>query len=35
MPVLEALTSPLVSLIYKVIPDPEARAKAKLELLKL
>ena len=35
MPILEALIGPLVSLIDKVIPDPEARAKAKLELLKL
>jgi hypothetical protein len=35
MPLLESLIGPLVSLIDKVIPDPEARAKAKLELLKL
>ena len=35
MPILEALIGPIVSLIDKVIPDPEARAKAKLELLKL
>ena len=35
MPILDALIGPLVSLIDKVIPDPEARAKAKLELLKL
>ena len=35
MPILEDLIGPLVSLIDKVITDPEARAKAKLELLKL
>ena len=35
MSILEALIGPLVSLIDKVIPDPEARAKAKLELLQL
>lgn len=35
MPILEALIGPIASLIDKVIPDPEARAKAKLELLKL
>jgi hypothetical protein len=35
MPILESLTGPLVALIDKVIPDPEARARAKLELLKL
>jgi hypothetical protein len=35
MPILEALIGPITSLIDKVIPDPEARARAKLELLKL
>jgi hypothetical protein len=35
MPLFETLIGPLVSLIDKVIPDPEARARAKLELLKL
>jgi hypothetical protein len=35
MPILEALIGPIASLIDKVIPDPEARAMAKLELLKL
>ncbi len=35
MPLLEALIGPIVSLIDKVIPDPEARAQAKLELLKM
>jgi Holin of 3TMs, for gene-transfer release len=35
MPILEALIGPLASIIDKVIPDPEARARAKLELLKL
>lgn len=35
MPLLEALIGPITSIIDKVIPDPEARARAKLELLKL
>lgn len=35
MPVLEALIGPITSIIDKVIPDPRARDRAKLELLKL
>ena len=35
MPVLESLIGPVASLIDKVIPDKEARAKAKLELIRL
>lgn len=35
MALLDALIGPLASLIDKIIPDKEARAKAKLELLKL
>ncbi len=35
MSVLEALIGPITSIIDKVIPDKEARAKAKLELLQL
>ncbi|MBV1917853.1 MAG: holin family protein [Sphingomonadaceae bacterium] len=35
MGILEALIGPISSIIDKVIPDPEARAKAKLELLSL
>lgn len=35
MPLIETLIGPLASLIDKVIPDKEARAKAKLELLAL
>lgn len=35
MALLEALIGPLTSIIDKVIPDKEARAKAKLELLQL
>ncbi|HSG35430.1 MAG TPA: holin family protein [Sphingomonadaceae bacterium] len=35
MSLLEALIGPITSIIDKVIPDKEARAKAKLELLKL
>ena len=35
MPVLEALIGPLASIIDKVIPDKEAREKAKLELMRL
>jgi len=35
MAILEALIGPITAIIDKVIPDPEARAKAKLELLKL
>lgn len=35
MSLAEAIISPLAKLIDKIIPDPEARDKAKLELLKL
>jgi len=35
MPILETLIGPLTAIIDKIIPDKEARAKAKLELLKL
>jgi len=35
MPILETLTGPIASIIDKVIPDKEARAKAKFELLQL
>lgn len=35
MPVLESLIGPVASLIDKIIPDKEARAKAKLELIRL
>jgi len=35
MPILEALIGPLSSIIDKIIPDREARDKAKLELIKL
>jgi hypothetical protein len=35
MPILESLIGPIASIIDKVIPDKEARAKAKLELLEL
>ena len=35
MALLESLIGPITSLIDKIIPDKEARAKAKLELLKL
>lgn len=35
MPILETLIGPIASIIDKVIPDNEARAKAKLELLQL
>lgn len=35
MALLESLIGPIASLIDKIIPDKEARAKAKLELLKL
>lgn len=35
MAIIESLISPVASLIDKLIPDPDARAKAKLELLKL
>ena len=35
MPLLESLIGPIASIIDKVIPDKEARARAKLELLAL
>ena len=35
MAVLESLIGPIASLIDKLIPDKEARAKAKLELIRL
>ena len=35
MAILESLIGPITSIIDKIIPDKEARAKAKLELLKL
>ncbi|WP_336986894.1 holin family protein [Altererythrobacter aquiaggeris] len=35
MAILESLIGPIASIIDKVIPDKDARAKAKLELLKL
>jgi len=35
MPLLEALIGPITSIIDKVLPDKEAREKARLELLKL
>jgi len=35
MSILEGLIGPVAGLIDKIIPDPEARDRAKLELLKL
>lgn len=35
MPFIESLIGPIASIIDKVIPDKEARARAKLELLNL
>ncbi|MCW1428048.1 holin family protein [Novosphingobium sp. JCM 18896] len=35
MPVLDSLLGPLTSIIDKVIPDKDARERAKLELLRL
>jgi hypothetical protein len=35
MPILEALISPLAAIIDKVIPDKDARDRAKLELIRL
>jgi len=35
MAIIETLIGPITSLLDKIIPDKEARAKAKLELLKL
>ena len=34
MPLLEAVVGPLARLIDKIIPDPQARDRAKLELLR-
>lgn len=35
MAILETLIGPIASIVDKIIPDKEARAKAKLELIKL
>lgn len=35
MPIVESLIGPIASIIDKVIPDKEARARAKLELIQL
>ena len=35
MPLIEAFIAPIAKIIDKVIPDPQARDRAKLELLKL
>ena len=35
MPIFEALLGPITSIIDKIIPDKEARDRAKLELIKL
>ena len=35
MAILETLIGPIASIIDKIIPDKEARAKAKLELIQL
>ena len=35
MPVIEAIIGPVAKLLDKIIPDPGARDRAKLELLKL
>ncbi|WP_395326879.1 holin family protein [Novosphingobium sp. BL-8H] len=35
MPLLDSLIAPVAKIIDKVIPDPEARDRAKLELLQL
>lgn len=35
MPLLDSIIAPVTRIIDKVIPDPEARERAKLELLKL
>jgi len=35
MAILEAVVGPIAKLIDKIIPDPQARDRAKLELLKL
>ena len=35
MPIVESLIGPLASIIDKIIPDKEARQRAKIELIKL
>ena len=35
MPILDAVVGPVAKLLDKIIPDPQARDRAKLELLKL
>jgi hypothetical protein len=35
MPLIEAIVGPVSKLLDKIIPDPQARDKAKLELIKL
>ena len=35
MSIIEGIIGPIAKLIDKIIPDPEARDRAKLELLKL
>jgi len=35
MPIVESLIGPIASIIDKIIPDKEARERAKLELIKL
>ena len=35
MGILDAVVGPVAKLLDKIIPDPQARDKAKLELLKL
>jgi hypothetical protein len=35
MPIIESLIGPIASIIDKIIPDKEARARAKLELIAL
>jgi hypothetical protein len=35
MPLIEAVIGPIAKLLDKVIPDPEARDRAKLELIKV
>jgi len=35
MPIFDALLTPLTHILDKVIPDPQARAQAKLQLLQL
>jgi hypothetical protein len=35
MPLIESLVGPLASIIDKIIPDKEARQRAKIELIKL